>query len=608
MQFSLFLQNMFARVRAKRIPLSAMKVAIPIMTFIVVGVGINALLLQGNARASAGHDGGHAGEETINGATTSDFPIVTVEQPKTADSVKVTIEAAGQVFAEQQADLFPSQDGIIQSLSANLGSRVSQGQVLAILRSDQSQQQLAAEITFKEKELEIAYKRSIVSVDTHVKAANQEKAAQSQKLDIQAVSLEKERDAQIQKIDIQIAGMKLKKEQRLSGVTSAAYDLLDSLSEMLFTRSDGISNYFKHSSFDYYRRTEVSQGFSNDPSARQKFEYQLVEFERTLKAGTTDPLALVAEAIEIGKKARHISLNISQSPAFNAEEVDRVRKEIGQVTDHLLEITTSLTEAESDVKSLEAEKLQILASTEQKIAQIAPERSVLDATAQQKLAEIQGGRKNADLDAEVIAADIVRLRQQMGAGRTVTAPFSGIITKRYVNAGESVTLEKPVFNIVNDRSKYIRFNISESDLPFVKIGTTVTFSPTSAPSEKFTAVIKRIAQSVDVQTKTIQVEADVSQQKNADRILAQMTIRVQIPVSQDPSLVVIPESALQLSDKTNTIWIVTPDVTAEPKEVEIVFIHKGYAYVQSGISEKEWVIIKSPVELTPGLAIDTKSL
>jgi multidrug efflux pump subunit AcrA (membrane-fusion protein) len=104
------------------------------------------------------------------------------------------------------------------------------------------------------------------------------------------------------------------------------------------------------------------------------------------------------------------------------------------------------------------------------------------------------------------------------------------------------------------------------------------------------------------------VEADVAKQKNADRILAQMTIRVQIPVSQDPSLLVIPESALQLSNKANTIWIVTPNVTAEAKEVEIAFIHKGYAYVLSGISKKEWVIVKSPVELTPGIAIDTKSL
>lgn len=576
--------------------------AVPVAaSFAVTGIFITFLISQGNAGASPGHEGGHEGSD-VTGAT-SEFPIVTVEQPKGADTVQVNIEAAGQVFAQQQADLYPSQDGVIQSLSANLGSRVRQGQVLATLRADQSQQELAAEITFKQKELEIAKRRATISVDSHIKAAEQERESEFEKLDVQATSLQKEQDAELQKIDAEIAGLQKVKEQRLSAVNSAAYDLLDSLNEVLFTRSDGISNYFNNSPFNYYRRNEIVMPNSMD---RQKFEYQIIEFERKVKAGETDSLTIIAEATEIGQKARQISLSISESPAFDAEEVDRIRKEVAEVTDHLLEITTDLTEADSDVKSLEAEKLRILATTDSQIGQLAPERTKLQATTQQKIVDIQGGRKNADLDTEIIAADIVRLQQQLGAGRSVIAPFSGVITKRYVNPGESVTLEKPVFSLIDDSKKYIRFNISESDLPFVDIGTTVTFSPTSAPSEKFTAVIKRIAQSVDPETRTIQVEADVPTQENADRILAQMTIRVQIPVTQDPSLLVIPEAALQLSKDSSTVWIVSPDVTAEAKKAEVMFVSGGYAYVKSGLTAKDWIIVKSPVELTEGLAIDTQ--
>ena len=575
-----------------------------VVAFGVTGIFITFLIAQGNANASPGHDGGHEGSEVTG--TISNFPLVTVEQPKTADKVEVNIEAAGQVFAQQQADLYPSLDGVVQTLSANLGSRVRQGQVLATLRADQSQQQLAAEIVFKQKELEIAKRRAVISVDSHIKAAQQEREADFQKLDVQALSLQKEQDAELQKIDAEIAGLQKIKEQRLSAVNSAAYDLLDSLNEVLFTRSDGISNYFNNSAYNYYRRAEVSSGFFNNANAQQKFEFQIIEFERKIKAGTTDPLILITEAMEIGQKARQISLSISQSPAFHAEDVDRIRKEVAEVTDHLLEITTDLTEADSNVKSLEAEKLRILATTDSQIGQLAPERTKLQASTQQKIVEIQGVRKNADLDAEIIAADIVRLQQQMGAGRTVIAPFSGVITKRYVNAGESVTLEKPVFNLIDDSRKYIRFNISEADLPFVKVDTTVTFSPTSAPSEKFTAVIKRIAQSVDPDSRTIQVEADVPTQDNADRVLAQMTIRVQIPVTQDPSLLVIPEAALQLSKDSSTVWTVSPDVTAEAKSVEVMFVNGGYAYIKSGITEKDWIVVKSPVELSAGLAIDTK--
>lgn len=580
-----------------------LQTASAVVAFGVTGIFITFIIAQGSADAAPGHDGGHEGSAVTG--TTSNFPIVTVEQPKSADKVHVNIEAAGQVFAQQQADLYPSQDGVIQSLAANLGSRVRQGQVLATLRADQSQQELAAEITFKKKELEIAKRRAVISVDSHIKAAEQERESEFQKLDVQALSLQKEQDAELQKIDAEIAGLQKVKEQRLRAVNSAAYDLLDSLNEVLFTRSDGISSYFKNSSFNYYRRNEIVMPNGTD---RQKFEYQIIEFERKVKAGATDSLALIAEATEIGQKARQISLSISESPAFHAEDVDRIRKEVAEVTDHLLEITTGLTEADSDVKSLEAEKLRILATTDSQIEQLAPERTKLQATTQQKIVEIQGGRKNADLDTEIIAADIVRLQQQMGAGRTVIAPFSGVITKRYVNAGESVTLEKPVFNLIDDSRKYIRFNISEADLPFVKVGTTVTFSPTSAPSEKFTAVIKRIAQSVDPDSRTIQVEADVPTQDNADRVLAQMTIRVQIPVTQDPSLLVIPEAALQLSKDSSTVWLVSPDVTAEAKKVEVMFVNGGYAYVKSGITAKDWIVVKSPVELSPGLEIDTKKL
>lgn len=580
-----------------------LKTASAVVTFGVTGMFITFILVQGNADAAPGHDGPESGAEVTG--KTSEFPIVTVEQPRSADTVQVNIEAAGQVFAQQQADLYPSQDGVIQSLSANLGSRVRKGQILAVLRADQSQQELAAEINFKKKELEVARRRATISVDSHIKAAEQERESEFQKLDVQALSLQKEQDAELQKIDAEIAGLQKVKEQRLSAVNSAAYDLLDSLNEVLFTRSDGISSYFSNSPFNYYRRNEIVMPKGMD---RQKFEYQIIEFERKVKAGATDALTLIAEATEIGQKARQISLSISESPAFHAEDVDRIRKEVAEVTDHLLEITTDLTEAESDVKSLQAEKLRILATTDSQIGQLAPERTKLQATTQQKIVEIQGGRKNADLDTEIIAADIVRLQQQMGAGRTVIAPFSGVITKRYVNAGESVTLEKPVFNLIDDSKKYIRFNISEADLPFVKIGTTVTFSPTSAPSEKFTAVIKRIAQSVDPDSRTIQVEADVPTQDNADRVLAQMTIRVQIPVTQDPSLLVIPETALQLSKDSSTVWLVSPDVTVEPKKVEVMFVNGGYAYVKSGITAQDWIVVKSPVELSAGLAIDTKQL
>lgn len=544
---------------------------IPVATgFVVTALFLTFIVTQGNVNASPGHDGGHESSEVTG--KTSGFPIVTVEQPRAADSLHISIEAAGQIFAEQQADLYPLQDGVIQSLSTNLGSRVHQGQVLGILRPDQSRQELAAEIGFKQRELEIARERATLTTDSHLRTTQEE------------------RDAEIAGVQAEIAGLETIKNQKLQSMNNASYDLLDSVNEMLFTRSDGIANYLNHSAFDYYRRVEAWPSFGNDATARESFERKLLAFRRMVDEGAIDPMERMAIAMEIGEQARRISLNISDSPSFPADDVDRIRKEIAEMTDHLSTFATELTEVIAERSALEAEKRKILASTEREIV------------------EVKGEQRNADLDTEIIAAEIVQLQQKMGAGRTIVAPFSGIITKRYVSAGESVTSDKPVFNLVDDRRKYIRFHISEADLPFMNIGTTVTFSPTSAPSEQFTAVIKRIAQAVDPESRTIQVEADVPTQSNAERILAQMTIRVQVPVTQDPSLLAIPETALQLSKSSSSVWTVTPDVIAMAKEVKIAFIHSGYAYVTSGLTAKDWIIVKSPVELTAGLAIDTKRL
>ncbi len=544
------------------------KIASAAGIFSITSLFITFLVTQGNAVASPGHDGGHERSDVTS--TTSSFPIVTVEQPKNADKVHITIEAAGVVFAQQQADLYPSQDGVIQSLSANLGSRVSQGQVLALLRPDQSQQQLVAEITFKQKELAIAKQRALLKIDSHLRTT------------------EEERKAELNRIDAEIVGLQDIKKQTLQSMRNAANDLLESVNEMLFTRSDGLSNYLNNSANDYYRRLEVFPGFGSDYAVREKFEYKLLTLKNMLASGKSEPVEIVTVAITIGQEARQIALRISETPSFPGDEVDRIRKEIGEVTDHLLESTTELTRSTSALASLEAEKRKIRARTEREIV------------------DVKGGKQNADLDTEIIAAEIVRLQQQVGAGRTIVAPFSGIITKRYVNAGESVTSEKPAFNLINDRSKYIRFNISEVDLPFVKIGTTVTFSPTSAPSEKFIAVIKRIAQAVDPDSRTIQIEADVPTQPNAQRILSQMTVRVQVPVSQDESLLVIPETALQLSKNSSTVWTVSSDVTAVSRQVKIAYIHSGYAFIKSGLTARDWIIVKSPVVLTEGFAIDTK--
>jgi multidrug efflux pump subunit AcrA (membrane-fusion protein) len=152
---------------------------------------------------------------------------------------------------------------------------------------------------------------------------------------------------------------------------------------------------------------------------------------------------------------------------------------------------------------------------------------------------------------------------------------------------------------------FVRFHITETDLPFITKETVITFAPTSAPSHLHNATIKRIAQAIDPETRTILVEAQLNPDDEDGHALSQMTVRAYIPTTHIEGLLSVPEAAVELGGRADRIWIVNDAVEAEPLTVKVEYIHKGVVYINEGLAGDEWIIIKSPVELEEGLEIDT---
>ena len=554
-----------------------------IAVLVATAIAINFLVIQGWSSASPGHEGGHGDEQAIQGSDSA-YPIVTVVQPSDASSHNQTIEAAGQVLSQKQGNVYARRDGVVSTLHVNLGDTVYKGQPLAYLQPDQDQSEIAAEIAFKKRQLELSRKRASNKTDSHLLMV--EKSIETVK---------QGQEASLNQIDVQIEGLKKEVAQKESQVETAGFDLLDSIAEVLFTRSDGISNYYRHSSYDYYRRTQIYYGQGQETEVKA-FEQDVLQLYKDLKSGIAEDDAdtLVERLIDLGNKGRLYAQSYNDSPNFQYAEIDQVRKEIAETVDHITDVSLEFTEKESDLASLEAEKDQILAETT---------RNVVDS--EREKVDIEGDRKDADIDAEEIEAEIAKLQQQLGASSTVYAPFAGVITKRHVNVGDSLNDEKPLFSLVDDSHKFVRFYVSENDLPFIAEGSAVLFSPTSAPSTKYEAIIKRISKAIDPVNRTILVEADIPNQSDNARILTEMTVRVSIPVSFDENLVAVPESTFEVSGDQTSVWIVNASAEAEKRTVTVAYLYGGFAYVSEGITANDWIVTKSPTELTAGMPVDT---
>ena len=164
---------------------------------------------------------------------------------------------------------------------------------------------------------------------------------------------------------------------------------------------------------------------------------------------------------------------------------------------------------------------------------------------------------------QVAAAEqsVEAARQALGAVRelegylTITAPFDGVITERAVHPGALVgPTGEAVLQIVDDRRLRLVVPVPEAYAGALATGAAIPFAVAGHPGQTFTGTVARIARAVDVATRTMAVELDVT---NADGRLAPGTFcQVRWPVHRaDPSLFVPSGSVASTTDRTFVIRI-----------------------------------------------------
>jgi len=142
----------------------------------------------------------------------------------------------------------------------------------------------------------------------------------------------------------------------------------------------------------------------------------------------------------------------------------------------------------------------------------------------------------------------------------VTAPFSGVVTERNVHPGALVgpssgsSSAAPMFRLVENNRLRLVVPVPEAYTSELKTGTKISFSVAAYPGQSFSGTVARIAQAVDVATRTMAVELDVTNERGQ---LAPGTFStVRWPVHRSgPSLFVPSSSVASTTDRTFVIRV-----------------------------------------------------
>lgn len=226
-------------------------------------------------------------------------------------------------------------------------------------------------------------------------------------------------------------------------------------------------------------------------------------------------------------------------------------------------------------------------------------------TAQQELLE---SAKSKQTQPELYEASREKLQQWMltekqiaqieksGKAKTnfeVYSNTSGIVTAKRVNTGDYVSQGAVLFDVANLSNVWVLFDAYESDLPFLKVGSSITFSLQALPGTNFSANIRFIDPVIDPVSRVAKVRVEVA--NGSGKLKPEMfaTGVVKANLNEFKGKLVIPRSAVLWTGKRSIVYVRqkgTEDINFKMREIEIGPMLGNSVVVIDGLTEGEEIV------------------
>ena len=191
----------------------------------------------------------------------------------------------------------------------------------------------------------------------------------------------------------------------------------------------------------------------------------------------------------------------------------------------------------------------------------------------------------------------------------VIAPISGVVAQRMVKQGNLVTLNSPVYRIVNTQYLEAVINVPEREMALIKKDMPVRMLVDAIPGKVFEGVVDRISPVMDSGSGTFRVTSAF----NSDKILRSgMFGRLEIAYDQRDNVLTIPRAALIEDEGESAVYLVRSG-KAIRAPIKIGYSNGEIAEVISGIRQGDKVITAGKVAVRDGskvsvIGIDGKAV
>jgi RND family efflux transporter MFP subunit len=244
---------------------------------------------------------------------------------------------------------------------------------------------------------------------------------------------------------------------------------------------------------------------------------------------------------------------------------------------------------------------------------LVPQEEVDEARSKDLVAEAEKSAAKSALEAAQRKAGVAKAEQArtvtLQKYTVITAPFNGVVTKRYANTGAMVqagtasqTQAMPVVRLSQNDLLRLILPVPESAVPKIHIGSAVEVTVASL-GRTFPGRVTRFADEVKMSTRTMDTEVDVPNPKLI--LVPGMYAEVKLQLQDTPNALVVPLEAIDESAGSPRVFLV------RGSRISIVPVTAGIKTateqeIRAGVSEGDLVIVGNHAGLSSGEKVQPK--
>ena len=183
----------------------------------------------------------------------------------------------------------------------------------------------------------------------------------------------------------------------------------------------------------------------------------------------------------------------------------------------------------------------------------------------------------------------------------ITAPFPGVVTKRYADVGAYVTLGSPIINLIDNQSLEIEAKVPARSVSGLIPGTKISFkleTKSDQSQRTFSANVRAVVPDENPLTRTRTVRFTTNLSSEGSSLVANQSVVLEIPVGVLDNVVTIHKDAVINRKGKNVVFLVK-DGTASIRTIKLGESIDTRFVVLSGVQPGDLAVVRGNERLRP---------